>query len=359
LSELARIGLQEGGAALERIRPQLFTPVKPMLAEPVDDIDRAVETLGEAAYEFKFDGARVQVHKSGDEVRIYSRHLNEVTDSLPELSELACRLDAQELILEGEALGFDPEGRPLRFQDFMRRFRRKNLSGFEGLPVRAFFFDLILRDGDSLFDLPYRDRRALLEDLAGKEAEVTPSLITSSPKEAHRFFERSIEAGHEGLIAKAPGSRYRFGARGKDWLKIKRVETLDLVVIAADWGYGRRKGWLSNYHLACMGERPGELLTLGKTFKGLTDDQFKWMTERLLSLEVERDRGTVYVRPEVVVEVASNEIQESPNYDSGFALRFARIKRIRKDKPVREIDGIRRVRELYEDQFRFKGRLRR
>jgi DNA ligase-1 len=358
LGEVARIGFTKGRKAVERIAPRIFSPVKPMLAQPVDDLDVALETLGEAAFEFKFDGARVQVHKSGDEVRIYSRHLNDVSESLPEIQKLVRTFEPRELILEGEALVLDDRGRPLRFQDFMRRFRRKNLEGELGsLPVQVFFFDLIFEDGGPLFDLPYKERFKALESAVREKGTVAPRVVTGNLERAREFFDHATRSGHEGLLAKSLGSGYMFGARGKEWLKIKRTETLDLLVVAADWGYGRREGWLSNYHLACRKDAPDKTLILGKTYKGLTDEEFRWMTKKLLSLEVRGDRHTVYVKPEVVVEVAFNEIQRSRHYDSGFALRFARIKRIRTDKSSHEIDTIERVRDLYEEQFRSKGKL--
>jgi DNA ligase-1 len=224
------------------------------------------------------------------------------------------------------------------------------------IPLRLYLFDILYVDGRTLIDAPYSERWDTLLQTVDKPL-LSPRIVTSEPAEAERFLSDALRAGHEGLMAKALDSNYSPGARGKKWYKIKPFETLDLVVIAAEWGHGRRKGWLSNYHLGALDERAGEYLSLGKTFKGLTDGEFRSMTERLQALKIKEDGYTVYVKPSIVVEAAYNEIQRSPKYKSGFALRFARITRIREDKRPEDADTVSRVAELYRKQFRAKSRL--
>ena len=265
------------------------------------------------------------------------------------------RVESEDVILEGEAVAIGKGGKPLPFQDLMRRFRRVHdvLEMVERIPLRLHIFDVLYLDGDLLTDEPYSRRRELLEKVCPADLLV-PRLVSGDIEVVRSFMDDAIKAGHEGLMAKRLDSQYTPGVRGKRWFKLKPAETLDLVVAAADWGYGRRTGWLSNYHLAA---REGdEYLVIGKTFKGLTDNEFRWITERLQRLKVRETRGTVHVRPELVVEVAFNEIQRSSHYKSGFALRFARITRIREDKALDEADSLERVRELYEKQFRYKAK---
>jgi DNA ligase-1 len=328
-------------------------PLKPMLAAPAGDVAEAFAILGPAlALEHKLDGARVQIHCGEAGVRIFSRRLNEITPSLPEVVELAEPLRSRGAILDGEVIAIDAAGRPLAFQEVMRRFGR--VREVERLraeqPLRLFVFDVMALGGELLIDRPYRERYAALADLAGDRLELAGRIVPGSLAEAEAFYADAIAAGYEGVMAKALESRYTPGVRGRGWLKIKRANTLDLAIVAADWGYGRRKGWLSNYHLAARDEQTGALLEVGKTFKGLTDDEFRRMTERLSALKIEERHGTVTVRPEVVVEVAYSDIQRSPQYQSGMALRFARIVRIRDDKPAAEIDTLATMRSEFEHQ---------
>jgi len=357
LGRVAEVALGEGEGGLADLRMKLFTPLKPMLASMSYDIGETIEAHGgETAFEFKLDGARIQIHRQNSEVRIYSRRLSDVTESLPDVVSLILeRVGSEDVVLEGEAVAVGEGGKPLPFQDLMRRFRRVHdiEEMVEKIPLRLRLFDVLYLDGELLVDEPYSRRRALLKGVCPGELLVR-RVVTGDPGIAEGLLEEAIKAGHEGVIAKRLDSVYSPGKRGKLWFKIKPVETLDLVVAAADWGYGRRTGWLSNYHLAA-GDG-GEFRVIGKTFKGLTDEEFVWMTGRLQELKVRETPGTVHVRPELVVEVAFNEIQRSPHYRSGFALRFARITRIREDKEAEDADTLERVRELYEAQFRYKAK---
>lgn len=357
--EVAKVALLGGVEALSQIDLQLFRPVRPMLAELAEDFVKVFkEHQGRTSLEFKFDGARVQIHKQESQIRVYSRHLTDVTASLPELTEIANeKCHAHSAVVEGEVVAVGRNARPLPFQELMRRYRRVHHIETirKEVPIRLYLFDLLYLNGRSYVEAPYSQRIHWLEQSCDADILAT-RLVTDDEKDAERFLQDALEQGHEGLMAKDLGSEYTPGARGKKWFKIKPAETLDLVIIAADWGSGRRVGWLSNYHLAVRDESTGEFLDLGKTFKGLTDEQFRWMTDKLLSLKVNENNYTVYVKPEVVVEVAYNEIQSSPQYKSKFALRFARIKRIREDKTPAQVDSISRVQNLYESQFEHKAR---
>jgi DNA ligase-1 len=292
------------------------------------------------------------------QIRIYSKRLTEITPSFPDLVELVDReVKTQSCILEGEVLAMDAQGRPYPFQYLMRRFRRvRNVKEMMvELPVTLFLFDLLMIDDEVLIDTPYTTRREKLDKVRGT-IPLVDQLVSSKVDEVSDFFDKAIEAGHEGLVAKRLDSTYQPGIRGKAWLKIKRsMETLDLVIIAAEWGTGRRYKWLSDYHLAAQDPETGEYHMLGKTFKGLTDAEFEELTQRLLELKIEQTRGTVRVQPRIVVEVEYDEIQRSPTYHSGMALRFARIKRLRYDKVPEEADTIQRVQTLYDSQFSRKA----
>ena len=348
---VAVAALSEGESGLTRFRLEPLAPVKPMLAQPAADLDEAMGSLGEAALEVKLDGARVQIHRAGDDVRIYTRRLNDVTDSLPDIVEATLAIPARDLILDGEVIALRDDGRPQPFQVTMRRFGRKTdvEAMREKIPLNVFLFDCLHRDGADLIDRPFRERAEALGDVADA-AMIVDRLVTDSADAAGRFLSRALAAGHEGIMAKALDSVYAAGNRGADWLKIKQAHTLDLVVLAAEWGSGRRKGWLSNLHLGARNPKDGTFVMLGKTFKGLTDRMLAWQTERLLELEIGRDDYVVYVRPELVAEIAVNEIQSSPTYAGGLALRFARVKRYRKDKPASEADTIDTVREIFRRQ---------
>jgi DNA ligase-1 len=348
LTTVARAALTGDTAALAGFATQLFRPVHPMLAGSADDTGVAMEELGEAAVEYKLDGARIQVHKSGDQVAVYSRRLNDVTPAVPELVETIRSLPVRDLILDGEVIALRENGTPHPFQVTMSRFgRRLDIERQRReLPLTPFFFDLLYLDGGALIDQPSRERlRTLGEVLPG--TMLVPRLETSSAEEAQRFLLTALERGHEGIMAKSLDAPYEAGHRGRRWLKIKPANTLDLVVLAAEWGHGRRHGWLSNLHLGARDPVNGGFVMLGKTFKGMTDEMLEWQTKRLLELEAARDGITVYVRPELVVEVAFNEVQGSTQYPGGVALRFARIKRYRTDKTAAETDTIAAVQEIY------------
>jgi DNA ligase 1 len=351
LPSVARAALSGEGAGLSAFAVRLFQPVLPMLAGSADDVAEALEELGEAAVEYKLDGARVQIHRSGDEVRVYSRRLNEVTAAVPELVEAARAFAGRELIAEGEAIALRADGTPLPFQTTMRRFgRRLDVERMRSeLPVTLFLFDLLFLDGESLLDQPLARRWALLERTV-PAALLVPRLVTSSRDLADQFHGAAVARGHEGVMVKALDASYEAGRRGRRWLKVKTARTLDLVVLAAEWGHGRRRGWLSNLHLGARDPATGGFVMLGKTFKGMTDEMLRWQTGRLAELEERRDDYTVYVRPELVVEVAFNDLQASPQYPGGLALRFARVKGYRPDKSAAEADTIETLREIYRRQ---------
>ncbi|HEX2250137.1 MAG TPA: ATP-dependent DNA ligase [Gemmatimonadales bacterium] len=349
LTTVARAALAGEGTGLAGFATQLFRPVHPMLAGSADDADVAIEELGEAALEYKLDGARIQVHKSGDQVAVYSRRLNDVTAAVPELVETVRALPARDLILDGEVIALRENGTPHPFQTTMSRFgRRLDIERMRReLPLTPFFFDLLYLDGGPLVDEPARRRLDALADIIPVPMLV-PRTVTSSPEEASRFLQVALERGHEGIMAKALDAPYQAGHRGRRWLKIKPANTLDLVVLAAEWGHGRRHGWLSNLHLGARNPADGGFVMLGKTFKGMTDEMLAWQTKKLLELEVARDGITVFVRPELVVEVAFNEVQASTQYPGRVALRFARVKRYRTDKRASEADTIGTVQQMYQ-----------
>jgi DNA ligase-1 len=353
LGRVAHAALTQGAAGLTGFRVELLHPLQPMLAQAADDVTDALARLGkgQAAFEYKLDGARIQVHKAGDEVRVFSRQLNDVTQAVPEVVQAVRRLPLADAILDGEAIALRPDGTPLPFQVTMRRFGRKlDVERLRAeLPLAPFFFDLLYADGAPLLDEPYARRFAALAAAVPDELRA-PRIVTADASEATAFFERAIAAGHEGLMAKALDARYDAGARGAAWLKLKPAHTLDLVVLAAEWGHGRRRGWLSNLHLGARDGEGGGCVMLGKTFKGMTDEMLAWQTARLLELETRRDAHVVYVRPELVVEVAFNGIQASPTYSGGLALRFARVVRYRPDKGPELADTIATVRELHRGE---------
>ena len=349
---VAEAALASGGAGLDRFRVEVFTPVQPMLADSADDVTAAVEALGDAAIEYKLDGARVQVHKAGDLVKVYSRALNEVTAAVPEVVEAVRAVPAETLILDGEVLALRPDGTPVPFQETMRRFgRRLDVDALRrDLPLSPFFFDLLQVDGRDALDQPQSDRFKTLTDVLPSSI-VIPHVTAVTGAQAQAFLDAALARGHEGVMAKRRSSSYAAGSRGSDWLKVKAVRTLDLVVLAAEWGSGRRKGWLSNLHLGARDQVTGGFVMLGKTFKGLTDEILTWQTRELLAREVSRDPYAVFVRPELVVEIAFNGIQTSPHYPGGLALRFARVKRYRTDKTAAEADTIETVRAVYRQLY--------
>jgi DNA ligase-1 len=347
IARVARSVLQQGPAGLAPYTIQLFRPVQPMLAQTAEDVASALGDLGEAALEFKFDGSRVQVHRSGDDVVIFSRALNEVTAAVPEIVEAVRALPGHDFILDGEILSLTPQGRPQPFQVTAKRFGRKlDLERMRAeLPLTPYWFDLLYLDGQALIDEPQARRFGALSGLA-PAASLVPHLVTADAEKGAEFLRMALDQGNEGIMAKAVGASYAAGARGQSWLKIKRAHTLDLVILAAEWGSGRRQGWLSNLHLGARDPQTGGFAMLGKTFKGLTDEMLAWQTEQFLKLEIGRDSYTVYVEPKLVAEIAFNDIQISTRYPSGMALRFARVKRYRPDKSVADSDTVETVRKL-------------
>jgi DNA ligase-1 len=360
VGEVAALVKTEGIEGLSKIKFEVFRPVGLMLAQMADSLVEVLkEHGGKTAFEYKLDGARVQIHKLGDEVRIFSRRLTDVTESLPEIVDTARKgIKAKEVILEGEVIAVDNHGNPIPFQHLMRRFRRVHAieDTAERIPARLYLFDILYLNGESLISFPYTQRRRILAENAG-EIPLTEQSVTDKLEEAEQFLKEAMDAGHEGLMAKKLDSPYTPGIRGKRWLKIKPVlEPLDLVIVAAEYGYGRRHDWLSDYYLAARDEETGEFQSVGKTFKGLTDAEIIEMTKRLKELTTREEHRKVFVIPKIVVEVTYNEIQKSPKYKCEMALRFARINRIRDDKTPEEADTIQRVREIYERQFLKKGR---
>ena len=358
LTAVAALALGPDPGALAAAQPRVFVPLLPMLAEIAAGPAEALAAHGGAtAMEYKYDGARIQLHADGERVAIWSRRMSDVTRSLPDIVAIArehLRAWAP-LILDGEVVALDAGGRPLPFQELMRRFRR--IRGVEdaagSLPLALHLFDCLMANGRSYLDEAYTQRWEALACVTGGRWLAERAMIASR-EEGDAFMARALAAGHEGAMAKDPRSPYEPGGRGKKWFKLKAALTVDCVIVAADRGSGRRVGWLSNYHLAV---RDGEgWAEVGKTFKGLTDREFTGMTERLRALAVGDDGYTVRVRPGVVVEVDYNEIQKSPTYPSGFALRFARIARIREDKAPGQATTLDELRRLYDLQFATKGR---
>jgi DNA ligase-1 len=335
-----------------------FRPLRPMLAQTAATATEALARLGgRAGVEEKLDGARVQVHRQGDTVRLYSRRLQEMTPSLPDVvTHLLDGLAVPAAILEGEVLPVDDAGRPLPFQELMRRFRRvKDVSRLvREVPVTLRLFDALQVGETPLIDRPYEERWAALEGARGGVATVART-VAASEDDAERFLAGVLAAGHEGVMVKDLAAPYTPGIRGGAWLKVKRVVSVDLAIVAADRGYGRRRGWLSNYHLAARDEQTGTLEPVGKTFKGLTDTEFERMTERLSRRAIREEGGTVFVEPEVVVEVLFSDLQRSPTYRAGLALRFARILRVRDDKTVAEVDTVAHLRALLAAQEAHRG----
>jgi DNA ligase-1 len=349
LAPVAAAALSQGVAGLRRFSLKLFQPLLPMLAQPAADVEDAMAQLQNAALDWKLDGARVQVHKAGDDVRIYSRSLNDVSAAVPEVVDALRAVPADTLILDGETIALGPGGAPQPFQVTMRRFGRR--LGVEearaALPLSVFFFDVLHRDGQDLLDRPAQERFSALESAVPPQLLV-PRMVTTDPAAAQTFLDDALAHGHEGIMAKSLAAPYEAGGRGSSWLKIKQAHTLDLVILAAEWGHGRRRGTLSNLHLGARDPASGAFVMLGKTFKGLTDAMLAWQTQALLQREVARDAGTVYVRPELVVEIAVNDIQESPRYPAGMALRLARVKGYRPDKSAAQADTVETVRALFE-----------
>jgi len=335
---------------LAQYQLEVFRPVQPMLADSASNIEEAFGEGGPFSVEWKLDGARIQVHRRDDKVAVYTRSLNEVTDAVPEVVAAVKQLRGREVILDGEVISLAPDGRPLSFQDTMRRFgRRINVEKLrDELPLTPFFFDVLLHDGESLIDHPLSQRIERLAEISGNQFRV-PRIVTASIEEGQTFQADALARGHEGVMVKSVSAPYAAGRRGSAWNKVKTARTLDLVVLAIEWGSGRRQGWLSNIHLGARDPATGGFVMLGKTFKGMTDEMLEWQTKEFLAREVSREGHIVHVRPEVVVEIAFNEVQKSPHYPGGVALRFARVKGYRPDKTPSEADTIDTVRSYLPD----------
>jgi DNA ligase-1 len=353
IGQVAGTAREGGRAAIDAIELQLFQPVQPMLAQPATNLEQAVEELGNPILEYKLDGARVQVHKRGAEVRAFSRRGNDVSDAVPELIQQIAALPSTDLVVDGETLTLFEDGRPRPFQTTMRRFgrRREDSDLRRQLPLHSFYFDCLRLAGETLIDASTLTRQAALAE-AIPAAQIIPRLQSGSRTRAEAFLAQALTDGHEGLMAKSPEAPYMAGGRGSHWLKLKQAQSLDLVVLAAEWGSGRRQGWLSNLHLGARGD--DGFVMLGKTFKGLTDQVLDWQTEQLLAREIGREGVVVHVRPELVVEIAFNELQRSRQYPAGLALRFARVKRYRSDKSSSEADHIDQVTELFAKQIAYQ-----
>jgi len=345
LKQVAAAALSGGAAALGEFSLTLGRPLAPMLAQSASTVDEAVAATGTpAAADVKLDGVRIQVHRDGDEVAAFSRSLDDLTARLPDVVAAVRALPLHSAVLDGEAIGLDVAGRPLPFQETSSRAARR--TGGEPTALVPYFFDLLHLDGRDLLDAPARERWAALSGALPGELLVGRAPV-STVEDAARAFAAAVDAGHEGLVVKAAEAPYDVGRRGAAWVKVKPRHTLDLVVLAAEWGHGRRRGWLSNLHLGARDPAGGGFVMLGKTFKGLTDEMLRWQTERLLELAVERGDWVVRVRPELVVEIAFDGVQSSPRYPGGVALRFARVLRYREDKPAAEADTIDTVRAIH------------
>jgi len=357
---VARIAAEGGKSEVEKITINLMTPIKPMLATSAD-VDSLEDTVinSEVSFELKLDGARVQIHKDHEDVRIFSRQLSDVTESLPDIVDIVRRhIRVSRCILDGEVIAVDDSGKPFPFQVVMTRFGRirEVKEAHQNTKLQLLLFDILLQEDQSLVDEPYSRRRSILEETIPSEF-IVERLFSNDINEIMQFFAKSQVLGHEGLVAKTLDSPYFPGVRGKHWLKLKHtLEGMDLVIIAAEWGHGRRSKWLSDYHLAVRDDETGEFVMIGKTYKGLTDDEFDKMTQDLKSLEIASHRHVVQVRPEIVVEVLAAEIQKSPTYSSGYALRFARIINIREDKGPQDVMTLQELEMLFDKQFRYKAR---
>jgi DNA ligase-1 len=348
LPETARLALDGGAAALKAVTLQVGRPVRPMLASPGDSLDAALAALGaDVTVEYKLDGARIQVHRDGDEVGVWTRTLREITAGVPELVAQVRALPGHAFVLDGETLALDDDGRPRPFQDTMSRF---GSDGDEQTLLSPFFFDLLHLDGTDLIDEPLSTRLdALAGLLAGHPALQMPGVRRPTPEQAATVLDDALTAGHEGVVVKALDAPYAAGRRGKAWQKVKPVHTLDLVVLGAEWGYGRRTGSLSNIHLGARDPDGGAPIMVGKTFKGMTDELLAWQTATFPGLTRAEDGHAVLLRPELVVEIALDGAQRSPRYPGGVALRFARVVRYRPDKTPAEADTIDAVRALLRE----------
>jgi DNA ligase 1 len=339
LTRTAEVAMSSGEEGLREVGFELFRPILPMLASTAENVEEAMQSFDRASVEWKLDGIRIQIHRRGDEVRIYTRNLNEITETLPGIVEAVRRLPVIQAVFDGEALWMGDDG-PAAFQDTVSRIDSD--APPEG--IVTFLFDVLHVDGEDLLDTPLAERAARLEALAPQLR--IPAVLTSDPHQGQRVLDEALRVGHEGAVVKDAASLYSAGRRGKAWRKVKPVRTYDLVVLGAEWGHGRREGWLSNLHLGARDPRTSEFVMVGKTFKGMTDELLAWQTNELLARETDRRGITVFVRPELVVEIALDGVQASTRYPGGVALRFARVKRYRPDKDAQETDTIDDLRAL-------------
>ena len=355
LPAVAEAAIAGGPEALSAFRLTVLRPLQPMLAQTADDVAAALERIRPAAVEWKLDGARIQAHRLRDEVRLFTRNLADITERAPEIVEAVRRLPVEAVILDGEAIALREDGRPLPFQVTMSRFgSRANVEQQRaGVPLSPFFFDCLHLDGADLLDRPAGERIAVLDGLLPEALRVPRAEVTEAV-DAQRFLEDALARGHEGVMVKSLAAPYEAGRRGAGWIKVKVAHTLDLVVLAVEWGSGRRQGKLSNLHLGAR-DPGGGFVMLGKTFKGLTDELLAWQTERLLELETGREGRVVHVRPELVVEIAFDGVQTSSRYPGGVALRFARVKGYRPDKRADEADTIDTIRAIHAGASRGTG----
>ncbi|MCZ6462384.1 MAG: ATP-dependent DNA ligase [Actinobacteria bacterium] len=342
LTTVATDALVNGPKALDAYRLAVLTPLQPMLAKTAESPAAAIASLGTAEVEWKLDGLRIQVHRDGDAVQVFTRNLNEITQRVPEIVAKALSLPLDSVILDGEALIVGGDGSPESFQDSMSRFGTDDGSR----ELTPFYFDILYLNGTDLIDRSTLERRAALETVVPADQIVT-AIVTADADEAAAFYDEAVGAFQEGVVVKQVDARYEAGRRGGAWLKVKPAHTLDLVILAAEWGSGRRKGWLSNLHLGARDPESGYVM-LGKTFKGLTDEMLVWQTERFLEIEDHRDGHVVYLEPQIVYEIAFDGVQRSPRYPGGVALRFARVKRYREDKDPDDADTIDTVRAILE-----------
>ena len=347
LPAVAAVALRDGLPGLEAIALEVGRPVQPMLAQSASSVVEALTKVSPAALEWKLDGVRVQLHRLGDDVRVFTRTLDDITDRVPEIVEAVRALDVREIVLDGEAIALDPHGRPRPFQETAgRTSSRLDVETLRhSIPLTVFVFDVLHLDGESLVAKPAGERQAVLESVLPSKLRV-PRVATDDPEAATAFFADAIAHGHEGVVVKSLHAHYEAGRRGAGWVKVKPRHTLDLVVLAAEWGHGRRRGKLSNLHLGAR-DGHGAFVMLGKTFKGLTDEVLAWQTDQFLQLETHRDSYTVYLKPELVVEIAFDGVQASPRYPGGVALRFARVLRYRPDKRADQADHIDDVRAIH------------
>jgi DNA ligase 1 len=345
LPATAEAALRGGESALAEFRLELGRPVRPMLASPAETLDAALAELGPASVEYKLDGARIQVHRDGGEVHVYTRTLRDVTRNVPEVIDLVRALPCRSVVLDGETLALDDSGRPRPFQETMGRFGAQSPRD---LLLRPYFFDCLHLDGRDLLDLPLRERLDALDGIAAQHR--IPAVLSSDLERAANLLDEALDSGHEGVVVKSLDSAYAAGRRGRTWRKVKPSHTLDLVVLAAEWGHGRRSGFLSNLHLGARDPDGGPPIMVGKTFKGLTDELLAWQTEEFPKWEDHRDRWTVHLKPELVVEIELDGVQTSTRYAGGVALRFARVLRYRPDKDATSADTIEAVRDMLPAQ---------